>query len=189
MKYGAGIPRNVGGLSSKKPWNGYANGGAMQPPWFERQEARGMTQASGLLKSTIPGRTDKIPMSVPGGSFVLPADIPSALGQGNTMAGGTILDRMFNRGAYGMSLPHAKAGSSTKMIRKSSLTKKFASGGDTGQAHIIAAGGEYVLSPDQVRAIGGGDINKGHEILDAFVKHVRSQHIQTLKKLPGPKRD
>lgn len=169
----------------------FADGGEVsQPPWFVRAEAR---SPSGMLRSSVPGRTDKIPMKVGGGSYVLPADIPSALGQGNTMAGGSILDKMFNKGPYGMNLPRAKAGTSTKMARMSSLTKTrkstgFADGGDT-NTDIIAAGGEYVLSPEQVADIGGGDMTAGHNILDQFVKSVRQQHINTLKKLPGPKKD
>jgi hypothetical protein len=169
-----------------------ADGGEVNAPWFTKASAR--MPSSGMLKSSIPGRTDKIPMSVPGGSYVLPADIPSALGQGNTMAGGTILDKMFQKGPYGMNLPKAKAGQSTKMSRMSSLTKTrvktgYAEGGDVQSTPIIAAGGEYVLDPDQVAQVGGGDLTRGHEILDQFVKQVRQQHIQTLRKLPGPKRD
>jgi hypothetical protein len=59
----------------------------------------------GLIDSDIPGRTDKIPMKVPPGSFVLPADIPSALGQGNTKAGAEVLKKMFTSGPYGLAPP------------------------------------------------------------------------------------
>jgi hypothetical protein len=52
---------------------------------------------------------------------------------------------------------------------------------------IIAAGGEYVIPPEKVQEIGGGDLDRGHEILDAFVKLVRKQHVKTLRKLPPPK--
>jgi hypothetical protein len=168
-----------------------AMGGIPNPPWFVRSEARG---SSGMLKSAIPGRTDKIPLNVPGGSYVLPADIPSALGQGNTMAGGTILDKMFNRGPYGMNLPRSHGSSGMpRMGRLSSLVKVrksgYASGGDTGSAKIIAAGGEYIIHPHMVAQIGGGDMDRGHKVLDAFVKHVREKHIKTLKNLPGPKKN
>src|SRR5258705_10917685 len=98
-----------------------AEGGEVsQPPWFVRNEARA---PSGMLKSSIPGRTDKIPVKVAGGSYVLPADIPSALGQGNTMAGGSILDKMFTKGPYGMNVIKAKSGLSTKMSNASYLNK------------------------------------------------------------------
>jgi hypothetical protein len=54
---------------------------------------------------------------------------------------------------------------------------------------IIAAGGEHVYSPEEVARFGNGDVDLGHDVLDEFVKQYRAQHIKTLKKLPGPKRD
>jgi hypothetical protein len=54
---------------------------------------------------------------------------------------------------------------------------------------IVAAGGEYVLSPDQVRAAGRGDAEVGCKVLDEFVKRSRTQNIKTLKGLPGPAKD
>lgn len=63
----------------------------------------------GLIDSDIPGRTDKIPMRVSPGSYVLPADIPSALGQGNTKAGHEILKKMFTHSAYGLPPPNIKS--------------------------------------------------------------------------------
>ena len=59
----------------------------------------------GLIDSDIPGRTDKIPMKVKPGAYVLPADIPSALGEGNSKAGAEILKKMFTHSAYGLPPP------------------------------------------------------------------------------------
>jgi hypothetical protein len=53
----------------------------------------------------------------------------------------------------------------------------------------VAAGGEYVIEPEDVTRLGGGDIDHGHDILDHFVTGYRKKTIDTLKKLPGPKRD
>jgi len=64
----------------------------------------------------------------------------------------------------------------------------LADGGNTGTVPIVAAGGEFTISPEVVKDIGHGDLNKGHKVLDAFVLHVRKQHIKTLKNLPGPKK-
>jgi len=64
-----------------------------------------------------------------------------------------------------------------------------AHGGQATGVPIVAAGGEYVVTPEQVRQIGGGDIDMGHRVLDAFVKRVRKELIGTLSKLPGPKKD
>src|ERR1019366_4073347 len=41
----------------------------------------------GPIHSAVAGRTDHIPLDVPSGSYVIPADIVSGLGEGNTMAG------------------------------------------------------------------------------------------------------
>lgn len=55
---------------------------------------------------------------------------------------------------------------------------------------IVAAGGEYVITPENVAdRVGGGDVDIGHQNLDEFVKAYRAKTIQTLSKLPGPKRD
>ena len=50
----------------------------------------------------------------------------------------------------------------------------------------IVAGGEYILTPQEVEAFGDGDLNQGHKSLDDFVKSQREKTIKTLKKLPGP---
>jgi len=123
----------------------------------------------GPIHSPVAGRTDHLPMTVPSGSYVIPADIVSALGEGNTMAGFKIIRQMFK----GMSGEQA-----------------FASGGATSApVEIIAAGGEYVIDPLTVTGIGGGDLNSGHRELDGFVKAMRAKTIKTLKKLPGPRKD
>ena len=65
----------------------------------------------------------------------------------------------------------------------------MAKGGATHGVPIVAAGGEYVVHPDHVRNVGGGDLDMGHKVLDEFVKRMRKELIGTLKKLPGPKKD
>jgi hypothetical protein len=148
----------------------------------------------GMLHSQVPGRTDKLNLNVPSGAYIIPADIPSALGEGNSMAGGAILDKMFNSGPYGMKLPRMHAGlrshpraSSLKFSSKQPA--QFAKGGkNVGHpTPIVAAGGEYVVHPHSVAQLGGGNVDVGHDILDAFVKHIRRKHISTLKGLKPPK--
>ena len=51
---------------------------------------------------------------------------------------------------------------------------------------INISGGEFVVPPNEVKRRGRGDVNRGHEILDAWVRQLRAEHIKTLKKLPGP---
>ena len=65
-----------------------------------------------------------------------------------------------------------------------------ADGGATdGEVPIVAAGGEFVIHPDSVLKQGQGSMDDGHRILDEFVKRYRAKTVQTLKALPGPRRD
>lgn len=125
----------------------------------------------GPIHSPVAGRTDHLPMHVPSGSYVIPADIVSSMGEGNTMAGFRVLDTVLKE--YGNS-PQARASGGR---------------GAEEQVPIVAAGGEYVIPPEVVTAIGNGDMNLGHSELDSFVKTMRKQLIDTLKKLPGPKKN
>lgn len=135
------------------------------------------------------GRTDDRPLTVKSGSFVFPADIVSALGEGSSDAGHRIIDRMFPvQGPYGVKpLPlRGRASAGAKTSRKT-VKRNFADGG---AVDIIAAVDEHILSPEQVASVPGanGDIEKGHMILDRLVKKIRQQHIETLKRLPPPAR-
>jgi hypothetical protein len=73
----------------------------------------------------------------------------------------------------------------------SKITNIFgkADGGAASGVPIVAAGGEYVIPPEDVVHIGGGDLDHGHKVLDAFVKKMRQKTIKTLQNLPGPKKD
>ena len=64
-----------------------------------------------------------------------------------------------------------------------------ADGDDDPGVAIVAAGGEHVLHPDQVREAGGGDLDTGHAVLDEWVKRMRKELVKTLQKLPGPKKN
>lgn len=119
----------------------------------------------GPIPSAVGGRTDHLPMHVRSGSYVIPADIVSSLGEGNTMNGFKVLDSMFSS--------HQDDG-------------RYAAGGTV---PIVAAGGEYVIPPHVVAGLGKGDLDKGHKNLDDFVKGYRKKTIKTLQKLPGPKKD
>lgn len=169
-----------------------ADGGAA-PPWYVRSEARSMTH-TGPLHSPIAGRTDHIATSVPSGAYVLPADHVSALGQGNTAAGMKVVEHMFNSGPYGTSLRRPAAGGMKRPPPMRLPQANRADGGDVEETAgepvpIMAAGGEYVVDPEIVRSIGGGDMDRGHEILDAWVLDTRKKHVKTLSKLPPPAKD
>lgn len=140
---------------------------------------------AGPINSSVAGRTDHLPMHVGSGSYVLPADIVSHLGQGNTQAGFKVLRRVFKGAPYGGKGGPYSSGSGP-------YGASLARGGETGDGSsdegvpIVAAGGEHVLTPDEVRWAGDGDMDTGHKVLDEFVLRTRAEAIKVLKHLPGP---
>lgn len=158
---------------------------------------------TGPIHSAVAGRTDHLPMHVPHGAYVLPADIVSGMGQGNTVAGFKIakqLPSIFSASFYGQE----KAGSgmpygATGLPYHGPSPKKAAGGelagsgdGETNDGEgvpIVAAGGEHVYHPDEVRKFGNGDLDRGHKILDNFVTTYRDHIQKTLANLPGPKKN
>jgi hypothetical protein len=171
------------GLYSGNDSNGMKQGGKVAKDKDPEDHEFINFSKGGLIDSDVPGRTDKVPMKVPPGSYVLPADIPSALGQGNTKAGSEVLSKMFTHAAYGLKPMTQKA----QKFHFDGF-KKLADGGESDHTPIIAAGGEYIIHPDVVKHVGEGNMSQGHRLLDKFVLHTRAQHIKTLKKLKGPKK-
>lgn len=144
----------------------------------------------GPIHSSVHGRTDHLPMHVPSGSYVLPADVVSAHGEGNTTAGFKVMRRLFGGSPYGGSGgPYGQGDGPYGEALQNSRGGRAVDGGEDRGVPIVAAGGEYVLSPAQVRAVGAGDAEKGCKVLDEFVKRSRAQNIKTLQKLPGPAKD
>jgi hypothetical protein len=193
---GAGKPRNqalaISYRIQRDAKKGFAAGGAASPPFYARAEAKNLEHA-GMIHSSVPGRTDKLPMNVRSGAYVLPADIVSGLGQGNSLAGANGLNKMLRMGPYGSVGGSAPRAAAPKMAAMPRPQKMFADGGDVqtegGPVEIVAAGGEYVIPPEKVAEIGGGDMARGHDILDAMVLKVRKKTIATNRKLPKPKKN
>jgi hypothetical protein len=130
----------------------------------------------GPLKAAIPGRTDRLPIHVLSGSYVLPADIVSGLAEGNTEAGFEVIKRMVR--------DVESKGGRVGMINKYGLQGHYHE--PESLVGCIVAGGEYILTPKEVEAFGDGDLGKGHQVLDAFVKSQRKKTIKALRKLPPP---
>lgn len=213
------MPADTGGGEGGSAWDSFttplrdrADGGNV--PWYVRNEARNIN-TTGALHSPVPGRTDHLPVNVPPGSYVLPADLVSGVGQGNTTSGIQSLNSMFF-GSGPLGVKSMKGGRGKGPPRaKAPRPAKFADGGlagadmsaepmqpmqdqmpdpDAGQEDqegvpIMAAGGEFIIPPHKVAEIGGGDIAIGHDILDMFVQDMRKDLIKTLSKLPGPAKD
>ena len=217
-KQAIAIALNVAGLSNRQH---HADGGA---PWYVRSEAKSMLH-TGPIHSPIPGRTDHVPMSVPNGSYVLPSQHVSHIGENNTMAGFSRLDSMFNSGPFGSKLPsihHGRGVPGAPGARAVTFPSPksggaspggkapiFAQGGIVGGDEdrgvpIMAAGGEYVVSPAQVAHLGkealeaqyGKNagfnydhmITAGHDVLDGWVERKKPEHAKTIAKLPGPEK-
>ena len=181
-----GTPGDSAGGSPAGDGGGTAGGAMKRGGSTAKGSSTKVKPHVGPIHSPVAGRTDHLPMHVKSGSYVIPADIISAMGEGNTMAGFKNAKMLFggqiykssnsevNAGApYGGELPKAVGGPAT----------------DGELVPIIAAGGEYVIGPENVMVIGGGDLDHGHKILDSFVKKMRAKTISTLQKLPGPKKD
>lgn len=123
---------------------------------------------AGYIHGDTGGRTDNKPIDVAEGTYIVPADVLSGLGEGNSHAGWAAL-----RAQFGMDEP----------------VPGKAEGGPVGAVvPIVAASGEGAIGPETVAKIGGGDMTRGHSILDALVSHVRKKTIKTLKRLPKPKK-
>lgn len=178
---------------------GYAGGGApaispsMASPWWTRHEAETSARpASGFLAGATAGRADSLKTSAPSGSYVLPADVVAGLGEGNSLAGARVVQDMLSTGPHGIPMPRGGGRSTIPRAPALGDLRQFAAkGGDvqTGAEDatpVALSHGEFVVEPRDVARLGGGDLKRGHRILDAFVVHVRKKHIDKLKQLPGP---
>ena len=163
------------------PGAGYARGGQ---PKFGPKPPMAPKLFHGPIHSPVAGRTDHLPMHVASGSYVIPADIISSMGEGNTMAGFKAARRIFTKPRPMGGMPYGQ-----NSMPYAAAPEGHADGGATGAVPVVVAGGEYVIHPDDVVHIGRGDLERGHKVLDAFVKKQRAKTINTLQKLPGPKKD
>lgn len=136
----------------------------------------------GFIPGDTGGRTDNKNIGVKGDSYVIPADVVSFMGEGNSAAGGNILNAMFNQGPHDIK---------TKLPPNVSpmAQQPYARGGKTphGMTPIVAASGEFIVGPDKL-ADKFGDPKIGHKVLDAFVKAQRQKMIKKTKALPAPKK-
>lgn len=146
-----------------------------------------------LISSSVPGRTDRIPMRAPAGSFVIPADVVSGLGQGNTDAGAKLWGKAIASSIGPMGIQNAIR---RRALRAPTLGmsgigktrgKGFAEGGNVDDlVPIVTAGGEALVDPEIVEAMGDGDPDRGKKELTKSVMRVRQQVIDHLKSLRKP---
>jgi hypothetical protein len=187
---------NTGGVALADGGFSMAKGPMLRPSWEERSAARNMVH-TGPIMSAVPGRTDRHNIKVPSGSYVFPSVHVSSLGQGNTLAGMSVLGKMFHAGPYGtesMKMGHGMG------MPKPPHPAKFATGGYSSHGgareddkyhqpvDVVVAGGEWIAHPqDIIRKF--GNLKQGHAILDKWVMATRKKEIETQKKLPPPAKD
>ena len=192
----AGHPQNqaiAAAMRNARQYGARKAAGGFTPPFAERMAAR-QAFHEGFLHSAVPGRTDKLPISVSGGAYVLPADHIAALGQGNSIAGANIVNKMFKMGPYDTS-PSPQHAAKAPGAAHLNLTPKtpalkpgqgLARGGTGKPTDIIAAGGEMTIPPHKIIEK-YGDLDYGHKAMDQWVVDTRKEHIKTLKHLKPPR--
>ncbi len=102
---------------------GYADGGGVRG-------ALGGRTRSGLIAGSTPGRADAVPSGLEEGAHVIPADVVSAAGDGNTSAGALAIGRRFGV------LP------GPAMM-------------NGGEVPALTSDGEFYFAPEDVKAAGG----------------------------------
>lgn len=190
MRAGGGIrPRAASGMSI-----------SAESPWWARSEERAATDRHGLLASPIAGRTDEMAISPASGSYVVPADVISGIGEGNSTAGANVMQRILETGPEGLRMrppvhrntiprpppAYREGGGGGGATATSS---GFARGGKPDRKDgvpILAAGGEFVISPQHVARLGDGDVREGHRRLDHWVVATRKHIIHTMRGLKPP---
>jgi hypothetical protein len=161
-------------------------------PWWTRREAG---DASGFLHGTTPGRADSVLTTAPGGAYVLPADVVAGLGEGNSLAGARIADAIFSTGPHGIPQARQREGRGPprppaefrEQAKDGGQIKLFKGGPGGKQGTPVALShGEYVISKEYCRWLGGGDEKAGHRLLDKWVVEQRKKTIKKTQKLPPP---
>lgn len=164
------------------------------PFWARDSERESVDGSNGFLRGLTSGRADAIKTTAPSGSYVLPADVVSGLGEGNSLAGARVISDALTSGPWGTGLPRIAHGSGVPRSTAPRPPKAAKGGGvqkgasDGHPIPVMLSHGEYTISPEQVRAIGKGDQKAGWRILDEFVKEARRRTIAKMKSLPGPAR-
>lgn len=190
-----GVPHKRGGIVRQRfAMGGNPEGisGSAASPWWERADERSM-----YLNGATPGRSDHLMATAPSGAYIVPADVIAGLGEGNSLAGAAVVDKMLHTGPWGTDTPRMGRGRGIPRAEapredddSGDITAARAKGGkikNVGEPVPVALShGEYQISPEDVTRIGKGNIAMGHDVLDRWVLKMRAHHIKQLKHLKPP---
>lgn len=195
--------RAVGGYAPPSP--SYAQRQAMREV-EEGVNPYGFTAGVGL------GRHDRNNVTIGSGGYVIPADIIAGLGDGNSIAGANVWDKILNSMPWGITPPKF---SGRRAPPSPPHDAQLMQGVTGGQSHLAEGGeaeedgvpvktadGEWLMSPEQVLRVGqhyspqrdldsypeshDRIMRRGHRVLDQWIKLERGQNIKHLKSLKGP---
>jgi hypothetical protein len=108
-----------------------------------RQGLREMYHPGGFIHSPVAGRTDHLALAVPVDSHVIPADVVSGIGEGNSLNGAALLDRMFHAGPWGVKAIRSHVPS---LMPHAPRAARFADGGEAAGHDPVAAAPEWDFS-------------------------------------------
>jgi len=175
------------GGATRRDYGGGISLSEGMPSWTRTEASEIDRPESGFLSGDTLGRADAVKTTSPAGSYIIPADVISGLGEGNSLAGAKIMQEILRSGPYGTPLPPQRGGRG--LPRPEARVPEAKGGkvkGNAGHVPVLLSHGEYSVSPADVVRIGHGSLKRGHKILDAWVEHQRKKHIAKLRSLPGP---
>lgn len=161
--------------------------GTPQTPWWTGTKAYQDNKPMLFLHGSTPGRADLVHTVAPGGAHIIPADVVSGLGEGNSLNGAAELEKRLASGPYGAPLHPTKV---RQMGPHGSAVGGRTKGGKVaGHDHgtpVALSDGEAMVFPHWVAHLGGGDPKVGRGLLNEFIVRERRRNIKKLKSLPGP---
>jgi hypothetical protein len=172
-----------------------ASGGVLErpPPSTHFDQSPGSTAfsgAKGYLHGPTAGRADDIMTHAPAGSHVIPADVVAGFGEGNSMAGANAWSKMLQMGPGGIPMPSGGGGRRMGMPAPPAPyrdpSQKARGGAQADMRPVALSHGEFVVTPEEVMALGQGDMERGHVILDEIIVEARKEIIAQMSKLPKP---
>ena len=166
---------------------GHAKGGII--PGVSRVGGTGPTHFHGLVHGSGNGRSDSISTRVPKGSYVVPADIVSGIGHGDTIAGARALEHSFPEEEGRLHTRAHVRGFSPLMQspfkRAFSAKSQLADGGVPEMSDVLLSAGEFLIGPKALLKK-YGSLKHAHDVMDAYIVHRRKKLIKETKALKPP---